>query len=89
MAISIAGIIINAIMLVIIVILIILGVVFNSELNICQTEQSTFCYVVQCPCDSQSQPPCFGYAKRPGKQPGQWYCSNAPITAVDNDGNII
>lgn len=91
MVISITGIVINVIVLILIIGLIITGIMFNNVLHECETEQSTFCYTIQCPCDSpqQNNPPCFGYAKRPGKKEGQWYCSNAPLTAVDNNGNII
>ena len=89
MAISIAGIIINIVLVVFIVVLILIGVQYNNELKLCETTQSTFCYNIQCPCDQISQAPCFGYAKMPGPKSGQWYCSNAPLTLVDNNGNII
>ena len=89
----ITGIIINLIMIVVIISLIIIGLMFTRDLNICQTQQSTFCYTIHCPCDSdantQNPPPCFGYAKMPGSISGQWYCSNAPLTLVDDNGNII
>lgn len=88
MKISIVGVIINSIMLIIIVILIIIGLKFNNELNVCETKQSTFCYTIRCPCDLQSEPPCFGFAKMPAETPGYWYCSNAPLTRVDSNGNI-
>ena len=89
MAVSIAGIIINIIMLLIIIGLIITGVVFNGEAKTCENSQSPFCYTITCPCDNTTQGPCFGYAKSPGPQSGQWYCSNAPLTLVDDDGNIL
>jgi hypothetical protein len=91
MPVSITGIIINVIMLIIIVFLVVIGFMFNNQLTICETKQSTFCYTIQCPCDipNQNNPPCFGYAKMPAETPGQWYCSNAPLSIVDNNGNLI
>lgn len=93
------GIIINVVMIVIIIFIIIYGIVFPAtELETCETKQSRFCYTIQCPCDitnpqsntpeQNSQPPCFGYAKMPSED-GNWYCSSAPYTKVDNAGNII
>lgn len=92
MGISIFGVLINVFMLIIIIITLVFGFVYSGELNTCETQQSPYCYTIQCPCDSQSTSegaPCFGYAKMPGPNPGQWYCSNAPLTLVDNNGNII
>lgn len=93
MAVSITGIIINVIMVIIIIIIVIYGVMFNRELSICETQQSPFCYSIQCPCDLQpdgKQPaPCFGYAKMPAANPGQWLCSSAPSTVVDNNGKPV
>jgi hypothetical protein len=93
MVVSITGIVINIVMVIIIISLIIVGVMFNRDLHTCETQQSTFCYTIQCPCDSppntQGPPPCFGYAKMPAGNPGQWYCSNAPLTVVDDSGNIV
>jgi hypothetical protein len=93
MAFSVIGFIINGVMLVLIAIIIIIGVSFNSTLKTCETSQSYFCLTMQCPCDSSgvgvAEPPCFGYAKRPAEKDGQWYCSNAPLTVVDNSGNIV
>jgi len=89
MAVSFTGIIINIIMLIVIIILLVFGFTFNSELRTCETNQSPFCYTIHCPCDSESTGPCFGYAKMPAAQSGQWYCSNAPLTIVDDNGNII
>lgn len=92
---SVTGVIINLIMLVFIIILVIFGVSYQKALSICENNQSSFCYSIQCPCDATNPqiqgnaPPCFGYAKRPGKNPGQWYCSNAPTQLVDNDGSQI
>lgn len=93
MAVSITGIVINVIMIIIIAVLVVLGLMFNNEVHTCETKQSPFCYTIQCPCDNptggQQQPPCFGYAKMPAGKEGQWYCSNAPLTIVDNNGNIV
>lgn len=89
MAVSIAGIIVNVIMVIIIIVLIIYGLNYNGDLYNCENRQSTFCYTIQCPGDSQNVGPCFGYAKMPGDNPNQWYCSNAPLTLVDSNGNQI
>lgn len=89
MAISVGGIIINIIMIIGIIILIIVGVIYNNQLNSCQTKQSSFCYNISCPCDDKNQGPCFGYSKMPAGKEGQWYCSNAPLTIVDNNGNVV
>lgn len=93
--ISATGIIINIFMVIIILVLVGLGLRYSNELHICETKQSTFCYTIQCPCDnpggtpSNNPPPCFGYAKMPAETPGQWYCSNAPLTLVDDNGNLV
>lgn len=89
MVVSITGIIVNIIMLLIIIGLVIAGFIYNNDLKICENKQSPFCYNIQCPCDSQQDMPCMGYAKMPAENSGQWYCSNAPLTAVDNNGNIV
>lgn len=89
MVVSIAGIVINVLMLLIIIGLIIAGVVYNNDLNTCKTQQSPFCYTIQCPCDDQNTGPCFGYALMPAAQEGQFYCSNAPLTIVDSNGNLV
>lgn len=96
----IGGIIINVIMIVIIICIVIYGIIIPSnELTLCETEQSVFCYTIQCPCDitndnlyvptDNSEPPCFGYAKMPADDQGNWYCSSAPRTKIDSKGNIL
>lgn len=92
MAVLITGIVINIILIVIIIGLIVVGLMFNATLSECENEQSPYCYTIQCPCDATNgtaQAPCFGYAKRPGPENGQWLCSNAPLTVVDNNGNPV
>lgn len=92
MVVSVTGIVINVIMAIIILIMVAFGVSFSNALQTCETQQSPFCYTIHCPCDNTSQPggaPCFGYAKRPAENPGQWYCSNAPLSVVDNNGNLV
>lgn len=94
----IGGLAINFIMIIFIVLIVIYGVVFPmAELEQCETKQSRFCYSIQCPCDiicqqsnsnCTSDPPCFGYAKMPSGD-GNWYCSSAPFTKVDDNGNIL
>ena len=93
MPLSVTGIVINVIMVIIILVILIFGIMYNSALSTCETKQSKFCYNIQCPCDTSLSgtlpPPCSGYAKMPGPNPGQWYCSNAPLTLVDNNGHVI
>lgn len=92
MVVSVTGIVINVIMVIIIAVILIIGVQSSNELRICETQQSTFCYTIHCPCDQSATganvPPCFGYAKMP-VGPGRWRCSNADLTIVDDNGNII
>ncbi len=88
-SIHITGIIMNMIMVFLIVILLFLGIQYKKNTHTCETQQSPFCYTIQCPCDVTAEGPCFGYAKKPGPVAGQWYCSNAPLTLVDNSGKII
>ena len=88
MAVSVIGLIINGIMFLIILALIITGLVYNGQLQECETKQSPYCYTMQCPCDDETQGPCFGYTKMPAGKPGQWYCSNAPLTIVNTDGSL-
>jgi hypothetical protein len=92
MAVSVTGIVINVVILAIIIGLIVVGLMFNTTLRECENEQSPYCYTIQCPCDVSNgtgQAPCFGYAKRPGPENDQWYCSNAPLTLVDANGNPV
>lgn len=92
MGVSIVGIIINIVMIIIIIVLIAIGIRFNDQLKTCETKQSNFCYSIQCPCDDelgQKQPPCFGYAKLPADKSGQWYCSNAPLSIVNDQGVLV
>ena len=89
MVVSVAGIIVNIIMLLIIVAIIVIGIIYNNDLKMCENKQSPFCYTIQCPCDTQQEAPCFGYAKMPAEVSGQWYCSDAPLTAVDNNGTRV
>lgn len=89
MTISITGVIINIVMIIIIIIIIVAGVTYNRDLKDCENKQSPFCYTIQCPCDTQQDAPCFGYAKMPAQKTGQWYCSNAVNSIVDNNGNVV
>ena len=89
MAVSVTGIIINIIMLLIIIALVIAGFIYQGELNTCENTQSPFCYTITCPCDDPSTGPCGQYAKRPGSSSNTWYCSNSPLTLVDNNGNPL
>jgi len=94
MAVSIVGIIINVMMVIMIIVLIIFGMIYNNELKTCETKQSPFCYTIHCPCDTtdpsvQGSAPCFGYAKMSAGQQGHWYCSNAPLSVVDDNGTIV
>ena len=89
MAVSVIGIVINVIMLIVIALIVAFGFFYNADLTQCENNQSIFCHTIQCPCDDQSSGPCFGYAKMPAGTPGQWYCSNAPLSIVDNNGNLV
>lgn len=88
MAVSAAGIIINVVMAVVIIVLIVLAVIYSNSLKKCENKQSPFCYSIHCPCDDGKVGPCFGYAKMP-LGPGKWACSNAPLTTVNDKGEII
>lgn len=89
MVVSVTGIVINVLMALVIFFLVAIGLNFSTMLRICETKQSPFCYTIHCPCDDPGQGPCKGYAKQPAETPGQWYCSSAPLTAVDNAGNPV
>lgn len=92
MAVSITGVVINFVMVIIIFILVILGFVYVGYLDTCETKQSPFCKVVNCPCDEASGGgpivPCSGYAKQIAG-PNKFYCSQGPTTPVDSNGNPI
>jgi len=89
---NIAGLIINIIMLLLIITLVILGVIYNNQLNVCIKNQSPLCYNISCPCDNTDSDspslPCKGYSKKKYAD-GQWICSNAPRTVVDNTGKKV
>ena len=93
MAVSIAGIIINVIMLLIIIVLVVMGNIYSNDLTKCEQEQSPFCYTIQCPCDDLTSantpaPPCFGYAQMDAGN-GNFRCSIAPYQVVDSKGNPV
>lgn len=91
MVVSITGIVINVLMVIVIITILVIGWNFSNELVICETQQSPFCYTIQCPCDDPvgtQEPPCRGYAKMP-VGPNKWICSSAPLTIVDDNGNIV
>ena len=54
----------------------------------CESQESPYCLSIECPCDNNVAP-CNGYASRNGEQPNTYYCSSAPDTLVDQDGNIV
>lgn len=85
---SVAGLVINFIMLFFAVGLAIAIFVFRQYLQTCETKESPFCYDVPCPCDDNKGAPCFGYAKKSAGT-GVWYCSNSPYTKVDDNGNVV
>lgn len=86
---TISGIILNIIFSIFIIIVIIFIFSTKSQLSTCENDQSPFCLTIQCPSDTGSPPPCKGYAKRPGPNPNTYYCSYAPNTLVDENGNAI
>jgi len=89
MAVSVPGIIICVVLVIIIIIVLIIALSWRSELNACEANPSPLCYTIACPCDDNTEGPCFGYAKRPGPTDGTWYCSSASLTLVDNNGAIV
>lgn len=91
MSVSIVGIILCVVIVIVIIIVLIVALAHRSELNKCEANPNHLCYTIACPCDDPSQGPCHGFAKRPGPEdkPGTWYCSNTPVTLVNNDGGII
>lgn len=88
MVVSVAGIVINVLMVIVIITILVIGWNFSNQRVICETQQSPFCYTIQCPCDSPSQGPCLGYAKQP-VGPNRWICSSAPLTVVNDSGAIV
>ena len=85
MAVSIVGVLVNIVMVVIIIIILLFGYIRNAELKVCETQQSTYCFTILCPCDGPNDAPCFGYAKMPAEG-GNFYCSSAPQSLVDAKG---
>lgn len=93
MAVSIAGIIINVVMVLIIITLIVLGSIYSNNLSTCEQQQSPLCYAIQCPCDpldsnGNPAPPCFGYAKQTLGN-NRFRCSISPNSIVDENGNPV
>lgn len=89
MSIHASGIIINVIMIIAIIVVLVIGMIYNNDYYKCYTNQSQYCYTIICPCDDTSGNACKGYSKMPGPKSGTWYCSDAPLTLVDNDGGIL
>jgi hypothetical protein len=85
---NIAGIILNVIMLLLIISLIILGVIYNNQLNNCIKYESPLCYTISCPCDDKDVPPCLGNAKKKYAE-NQWICANATKSVVDDNGDFV
>jgi hypothetical protein len=84
--------ILNLIVVVFIVMMVIFIVSANETLKECQNNQSNYCYSIQCPSESTSTLPCRGYAQRSGPITNgnpTFYCSYAPSTLVDQNGNAI
>lgn len=89
MNINYVGVLLNTVMVIVIIVLIISAVGYRGELTQCQTEQNSSCYTLRCPADTQDSLPCRGWAKMPGPNSGEWYCSNSVRALVDNNGNQI
>lgn len=85
---SVAGIIIDVAALLLLAFFVLLYFAYDRDLTRCKEMPSTFCYTISCPCDDPKQGPCFGYAKRPSGD-GNWYCSSAPYTKVNDDGKKV
>jgi len=84
-----AGIIINLLMSLILIVLIVLGIVFSNNLHNCENNPSPFCYDIQCPCDDFSQGPCFGYALRLASDGVNFNCSNSVLSTVNSSGSLV
>lgn len=85
-------IVLNLIMVVLIIVSVIFVVSTNGQLKECQDNQSDYCYTIQCPGETVASVPCKGYASRPGPVTNgnpTFYCSYAPSTLVDANGNAI
>lgn len=61
---------------------------YPNELKKCENKESPACYEIQCPCDTFSDLPCKGYAKRSDGN-GNWICSYAQNSIVDSQGNPV
>lgn len=80
--------------LVILIIIILIGIAMvYGKYNQCRNNESSYCYQITCPNpdpnNKNPNPPCGNYARRPGPREGTWFCSSAPETLVDNNGNIV
>ena len=84
----IAMIALNLLIVCAIIFIIVSAIMTNSTKKACETQESPYCYSIECPCDS-SVSPCYGYASRPGPTPGTYYCSSASNTLLDANGTII
>jgi hypothetical protein len=85
---NIAGIVLNVIMLLLIISLIILGVIYNNQLNNCIKYESPLCYTISCPCDEKDVAPCNGNAKKKYAE-NLWICANATKSVVDDNGEFV
>jgi len=85
---TVVGIFLSAVFFVFIIIVVILIFTTREALIACENDQSPFCLTIQCPCaQNGATNVCKGYAQRPGPQPNTFYCSYAPNTLVDINGN--
>lgn len=81
--------------LIMVVLIVLVGIFIfyaNGTLKDCQNNQSNYCYTIQCPNQTTTSLPCKGYAQRPGPVTNgnpTYYCSYAPYTLVDQNGNAI
>lgn len=89
MGVSTGGIILNIIALILIIVAVIATIFQYEALRTCNNNQSDFCYTIVCPNAAKDEKPCGMYPKRPGPRPDTWYCNNAPLTLVDNNGSIL
>jgi len=80
---------VNVFVLIIIIALAILCSSIKSTLIACETQESPWCYSIQCPADDPSVGPCFGYSQRNGSKPGTFNCSSASGALVDAKGQPV
>jgi len=70
-----------------IIVMISLTIYYSSQLSTLESNQSPSCYSIYCPCDKETNAPCYGYASR--KVDSNFQCSNAPNTLIQPNGKPV